>query len=325
MSEIAEKTADVIAENVEDVIDGAVEVARTNPAILVAVGALGLVIGGASGYFLANKKLIGKYEKQMAEEMETTKQFYAQLYKVGENGAPLSPQEVLAQRHGQEAAEAAREYQGRVEEPEGSLPDGEPHDDIVDEEQIKRLEQRAYKTKGAPGTDGHAVGKPDTTVNHILADTITANEIAADSITVKSTREVNVFRDDTFDLEEEIKFRTLDKPYIITHDEFYGAEKDYDTHTLTYYVLDDTLTDEHDKPLEQTDKLVGDDHLLRFGSGSKDQNIVFVRNDRLGIDYEIIRSKGSYLEEVLGMPNEDPGELKHSDQRDRRRAMRHDG
>lgn len=297
-----------IAENVEDVIDGAVEVARTNPAILVAVGALGLVIGGASGYFLANKKLIGKYEKQMAEEMETTKQFYAQLYKVGENGAPLSPQEVLAQRHGQEAAEAAeavREYQGRVEEPEGGLPDGEPHDDIVDEEQIKRLEQRAYKTKGAPGTDGHAVGKPDTTV--------------------KSTREVNVFRDDTFDLEEEIKFRTLDKPYIITHDEFYGAEKDYDTHTLTYYVLDDTLTDEHDKPLEQTDKLVGDDHLLRFGSGSKDRNIVFVRNDRLGIDYEIIRSKGSYLEEVLGMPNEDPGELKHSDQRDRRRAMRHDG
>lgn len=298
MSEVAEKTAAVVAENVEDAVDGVVEVmkiARTNPAALVAAGLVGVAIGGGLGWFFTSKHLAKVHEEQMADEIAEAKAFYSSLNKVAEDGTLLTPQDVLASRHGAEAVAAVREYQGRVEEPEGGLPDGEPHDDIVDEEQLKRLESRAF------------------------GDTKTAKEGA-----VKSTREVNVFRDDTFDLEEEIKFRTEDKPYIITHDEFYAGETKYDTQELTYYEKDDTLTDEHDTPLEQTDKLVGDDHLVRFGSGSKDPNIVFVRNDRLGIDYEITRSKGSYLEQVLGMLPENENELKHSDQRDRRRAMRRD-
>lgn len=300
MSEVAEKTADVVVENVEEAIDGVVEVmevVRNNPVALVAAGVVGLAIGGAVGYFVAAKKLTAKFEDEMAEEIAEARAFYSNLNKVGENGETLTPQEVLATRRGERAAEALRTYQGRSDEP---VLEGEPYDNVRDEEQLKRLEKRAYGEEVVVAEDG----------------TMMTTE-------VQETR-VNIFKDDTFDLEEEIKYRTEDAPYIITHDEYFAGDKDYDMSSLTYYEKDDTLTDEHDKPLEETDNIVGDDHLVRFGSGSKDKNVVYVRNDRLGIDYEITRSRGSYLEDVLGMVEEDPGELKHSDQRDRRRAMRRD-
>ena len=302
MSEVAEKTADVVAENVEDAIDGVVEVmevVRNNPVALVAAGVVGAAVGGAVAYFVTAKKLNAKFEEQMVEEIAEARAFYSNLNKVKEDGSNLTPQEVLAARHGEEAVEALRTYQGRPEEP---VLEGEPYDNIRDEEQIQRLEKRAFK-KRVVTEDG---------------------TMMATTVQETSATERNVFRDDTFDLEEEIKYRTEDAPYIITHDEYFAGDLEYDTSSLTYYEKDDTLTDEHDKPLEQTDKIVGDDHLVRFGSGSKDKNVVYVRNDRLGIDYEITRSRGSYLEDVLGMENEDPGELKHSDQRDRRRAMRRD-
>jgi hypothetical protein len=136
--------------------------------------------------------------------------------------------------------------------------------------------------------------------------------------TVEETR--NVFLDPSFDYDEEVKLRTPDKPYIITHDEYFAAEKEYDTQSLTYYEDDDTLVNENDKPVDDLD-LVGEDHLARFGHGSKDRKIVYVRNDKLGIDFEIVLAKGSYLE-ALGLGPE-PNELKHSNQRDARRAFRH--
>lgn len=308
MSEVAEKTAEVVADQVEDAIDGVVEVVevvKNNPMALIAVGLVGVAAGTVGGYFLAQKLLSHKFEEQMTEEIAEARAFYANLNKVSEDGAVLSPQDVLAARHGQEAVDAVREYQGRTEEDAiaEAQDSGEPFDDEQDEAQIRKIENariHSVSVDKEPGPHGGTIEVTET----------------------KTER--NVFRDDTFDLEEEIKFRTEDKPYIITHDEYFAGEKDYDTQSLTYYEVDDTLTDEHDKPLEQTDKQVGDDHLVRFGSGSKDPNVVYVRNDRLGIDYEIVRSKGSYLEEVLGMPEENPGELKHSDQRDRRRAMQRD-
>lgn len=315
MSEVAEKTAEVVADQVEDAIDGVVdvvEVVRNNPIALLGVGVVGLVAGGVGGYFIARKLLTAKFDEQMEMEIAETRQFYANLNKVDEDGAVLTPQDVLAARHGEEAVEAVRQYQGRVETPalteeeliaEAKNEQGTPSDEEMDEAQIRKIEE-AHVRSVSLDKEPNAFG-----------ETVTVTEKV-------ETR--NIFRDPTFDLEEEVKYRTDDKPYIITHDEYFAGEKDYDTQSYTYYKVDDTLTDEHDKPVENVEEAIGEDHLVRFGSGSKDPNIVYIRNDRLGTDYEVIQSAGSYLEEVLGMPDENPGELKHSDQRDRRRALRHD-
>lgn len=82
--------------------------------------------------------------------------------------------------------------------------------------------------------------------------------------------------------EEEIKM----EPYVIRPDEF--GELDYDAITLTYY-SNDILTDEMDQPMdeEEIEATIGQDSLTHFGEYEDDS--VFVRNDELKIDYEILR------------------------------------
>lgn len=301
MSEVAEKAAEVTAEVVEETVDGVVEsleVIRTNPVLVVVAGAVGLVAGGVGGYFIAKKKLKSFYEDLAVQEIAEAKSFYAQVNKVDEDGAVLTPQDVLTQRHGEEAATALRTYQGTEEETIADAKDeqGGPWDDEMDEEQMRKLEARLL------------ADSPDQIVK-------------TTDIRVEETVETrNVFDDPNFDLEEEKKHRTKNRPYVITHDEYFAAEDEYEQISLTYYEEDDTLVNEKDTPINEIDKMIGDEALARFGHGSKDKNIVYVRNDRLQSDFEVIRSSGSYLVEVLGLAPEEPNSLKHS--ADRRREFR---
>lgn len=75
------------------------------------------------------------------------------------------------------------------------------------------------------------------------------------------------------------------EPYIISPDQFVNENRYYDKITLYYY--EDTgqlLTDEED--LTEIDVSIGADSLEHFGEYEKD--VVYVRNDRLSIDYEVI-------------------------------------
>ena len=294
MSQVAEQTAEVVADVVEESIDGVVdvvEVVRSNPIALAVVGVVCLATGGVGGYFFAKKKLAAFYEQLATEEIADAKVFYAGLHKVDENGDNVTPQAVFEQKHGAEAAvEATRIYRGEraaelaLEEGDDNFPEGTPADIAMDEAQLKITEAKIHSVENVSS---------------------------------------NVFVDPSFDLEEEMRFRTKTAPYIITHDEFFAGDLDYETNTLTYFEGDDTLTNEKDEPIREIDKMIGEDHLVRFGHGSKDRNIVYVRNDRLETDFEVIKSTGSFLEEVLGIVSDDSTSLKHADQRDARRAFRH--
>ena len=116
----------------------------------------------------------------------------------------------------------------------------------------------------------------------------------------------NVFtdaKDYEFDLEEEKKKRRPDRPYILEHDEFYESE--YQAVTLTWYEGDEVLADEKDEHIPDIDKVVGEDNLLRFGAGSRDPNIIYVRNEKLEVDFEIVKNDGSYMEQVHGFIQHD--------------------
>lgn len=286
MTQVAEQTAEIVADNVEEAIDGVVEVvevAKNNIPLLVAVFVAGVAGGAGLGYFIAAKKLGREFDQRLEEEIQETRDFYSRVHKTGDDGAVLTPAEVLKQRHGaDEAASALRKYQGEVDE--------------QDEAQLRKIEERAA----------------------VAANEISANVISEEKVEVK-TETRNVFVDPNFDYEEELKYRTKDKPYVITHDEFFEGEGDYDNNSLTYYEQDDTLVDERDHPVDDMENIIGEDNLVRFGHGSKDRNIVYVRNDKLEIDYEIVKSPGSFLE-ALGLGPEPGGELKHS--ADRRREFR---
>ena len=89
----------------------------------------------------------------------------------------------------------------------------------------------------------------------------------------------------------------VDLPYVISPDE-YGDFDNYDLVSLTYY-SDGILTDSADEPIldEDLDDFVGRDFANHFGEYEDDS--VFIRNDRLKIDYEILRDLRTY-EDVVG-------------------------
>lgn len=117
--------------------------------------------------------------------------------------------------------------------------------------------------------------------------------------------------DTDFDYEAEIANRSEDKPYIISYEEFTAGEKDYTQNTLTWYEGDDTLTDDKDQPIPDSDMVVGDENLQRFGHGSKDSRIVYVRNDVMELDFEVLKNPGAYAQAVLGFTHSDrPGSRK---------------
>lgn len=94
-------------------------------------------------------------------------------------------------------------------------------------------------------------------------------------------------------------------PYIICRDEFLAADPGYNQVTLTYYEGDDVLADEKDEPIQLIDDVVGEDNLTRFGFGSLDTHIVYIRNDRLDLDLEVTKSEGKFAHEVLGFEHSD--------------------
>jgi len=145
----------------------------------------------------------------------------------------------------------------------------------------------------------------------------TPGAIAAAMRENEAIKTTNVFAESTpdnvWDYAVEMKARTNEAPYVIHMDEFAEGEEDFDHATLTYYESDDVLCDERDTQIEDQDTLVGLGNLLRFGHGSGDDSVVYIRNERLGTEFEIVRSGGSYAEEVHGF-------IQHSDEPRRRGA-----
>lgn len=101
-------------------------------------------------------------------------------------------------------------------------------------------------------------------------------------------------------VEAEIAARTDEAPYILTADEFLHNESEYEQITLTYFEGDRVLVDDQEQPAPDKG-LVGEGNLKRFGHLSKDRNVLYVRNPVLKLEFEILRSEGTYKKEVLGI------------------------
>jgi hypothetical protein len=102
----------------------------------------------------------------------------------------------------------------------------------------------------------------------------------------------------------ELAARNPEEPYVIHIEEFQGNELGYSQVTYTYYAGDDTLVGEDERPLPHADMIVGQTN-LKWGHGSHNDDVVFVRNDKLQLDMEICRVPTSYEEEVLGLSHDE--------------------
>lgn len=103
--------------------------------------------------------------------------------------------------------------------------------------------------------------------------------------------------------EEEETYNAWDEApeaFPITEEDYMSNDSAYDQVSVTYYEGDSVVA-EHDKPLADVDRCVGIGNLATYG----DENVIYVRNDRLRTDYEIAKSTGKFSHEVLGFEHSD--------------------
>lgn len=91
------------------------------------------------------------------------------------------------------------------------------------------------------------------------------------------------------------------EPYVISPEEF-GELHDYKTVSLTYYA-DEILADsDTDDIIDDEESVVGTDFSNHFGEYEDDS--VFIRNDKLKSDYEILLDARNYTDVVNRPPHQ---------------------
>ena len=90
-------------------------------------------------------------------------------------------------------------------------------------------------------------------------------------------------------------------PYVIAPGEFGDGE--HELETLIYFEKDKKLTDDGYTPIGKPESIVGPDFASHFGDYEYDQDTVYVRNNRLKTDYEILRDERNYDDVVKQNPD----------------------
>ena len=85
------------------------------------------------------------------------------------------------------------------------------------------------------------------------------------------------------------------EPSAITEIQFCEECEDYDKLTVLYY-KDGVIMDERDELIENVDNVIGIKNLSLFGYGSSDNDVLYVRNDKLKIDYEVLKQNVEYYQ-----------------------------
>jgi hypothetical protein len=145
----------------------------------------------------------------------------------------------------------------------------------------------------------------------VPAYVLTVDEPQYDPETVVERFNVFSVEDADWNYEAELSTREPNEPYVIHAEEYFADEMDFRQETLTYYDGDDIMTDSEDSPIFNYAGLLGE---LKFGHGSRSVDIVYIRNEKLHMEWEVIKNHGAYAEEILGLEfeREDAHELKHS-------------
>lgn len=281
VAEILEETAQ-LTEDTLDLLESQLNEVRTvvqnNPYLIAGAFVVGAGIGAVVAYKIAVKRTTLKYEDILVEQLADARDFYQRLAKDGPFATPESAvQELIPDAVVEAAADALTSYQGGGE----PVPYNRP-EEVVIEEPAPVIVEKVEKVEVNVFTETRGSAAP-----------------AWD-----------------YDREHKIREENPDVPYVISFDEYLENPERHEQTTLAYFAQDDTLVDEREQPIDNTDYTVGDDNLLRFGEGSNDPNVVYIRNERLGVDFEVVASRGSYHKEVFGTEKD---ELKHSARRTRPR------
>lgn len=162
-----------------------------------------------------------------------------------------------------------------IEEPKEELPEGKL---VIIENEFGEVSQ------GLVPTSKEKKVRPARVIDYSkIAEKLPLNEL------VKKHIEENLKREPVVE--------QISKPYVLPEDVY--MESTFEKVTLTYYEGDDTLCDDQEVIIPEVTDLLGEEALVSFGVKSEDPDIVYIRNEKRGTDYEVVRVKKSYSVEVL--------------------------
>jgi hypothetical protein len=95
-----------------------------------------------------------------------------------------------------------------------------------------------------------------------------------------------------------------DEPYLLTEEEYQNDNGEIRQEPLIYWAIDGQLTDVANDLIENPKKVVGSTTLTKFGFIQSDPDILYVRNNKRNIDYEISKVEKSYKVEIVGVDDE---------------------
>lgn len=236
---------------------------------VIAVGSF--VLGAAGGVLVTRHVLTKKYLAIVNFEVEAAEERYAKKYKEGAYSTPEGAAAVLIQ----EEEYTLGNFETLPDVEDGIVVNGESHPILVDD-------------------GGQAIA--ETGIRSQRVEPV----------------QTNAFSDANFRLRQDEAMeigtvRTPDLPYEISVDEFFTENPHFEKLTVRYWEGDDTLADDRESPVPDTavDEVIGGDNLDKFGLRSGDPNIVYVRNEKISVDYEVIRDRRKYAVIVAGANPDD--------------------
>lgn len=174
----------------------------------------------------------------------------------------------------------------------------------------------------APDTSGVTIKKDPVRMGEEFAQAVSRHSAAHDNDIPEPTEpeRKNIWREPEWDVAEEMANRTTDAPYTLHANEYHNREKGY-VQTTLYWYTDRILADENHAIIYNVGDVTGK---LEFGRGSGDPDTVYIRNDKLRGEYEVVRVNDSYEHTVYGAQAEEQAEqddLRHSSTIRRFRAV----
>lgn len=254
---------------------------------LMVVGGTSLIsfgFGCLAGYLFTRNQLAIAYDEIAQAEIAKAKQFYSAMNKRGRFATPKSTLRDRLQKEDPKE-KAIRESRETIEEIKAS---------------------RASKIYRGEEPPPPGFTERTNYENHVKQTAIDAERFKREE-KGENPEEIEpkyVISDSGFDYEEEIKTRTPDAPYVISREEFFEEETDNDQLTVTFFQGDHVVIDQQEIVIDDVDAVLGDDNLTRFGqrnSGSGDPNVMYIRNEKLTADFEVILDHEIYEEKILGL------------------------
>lgn len=270
---VSEASTEILQEAVDTTYDLGREAGRRLVRMSFFSGFGGLVVGSAASYFLTRRILETKYNKITEEEIAVMREHYRNKMVALDNENNKAKLEDIVKEQGYSVNEETEPPM--AVSPPLAVVEAATEDVLNAAAELETISPSEIETPEEPG-----------------------------NLAVRNVFE-EVQKSGDWNYHKELAKRSPVRPYVIHIDE--REEQPYDEITLTYYEGDDVLCDERDEVIgnPDRDRMVGETNLERFGHGSNNDHVVYIRNDKLEAQYEIVRSPNSYAKEVHGFEHAD--------------------